>query len=126
MQTICRKSPKFSLNRRSPAHSPRRYAGPSAGEKFISYPITEFEPGNHYHSFVVACLGGPKTDIYTDEGLTFYAPPKRTNIIAARAAPIIGPTTGTQEYFQSLFLFPGTGRMKCIILGPRSRAGLMA
>jgi hypothetical protein len=31
-------------------------------EKFISYPVPEFEPGNHYHSFVIACLGGPKTE----------------------------------------------------------------
>jgi len=31
-------------------------------EKFINYAIPQFEPGNHYHSFVVACLGGPKTE----------------------------------------------------------------
>jgi predicted dehydrogenase len=30
--------------------------------KFINYKIPQFEPGNHYHSFVVACLGGPKTE----------------------------------------------------------------
>jgi predicted dehydrogenase len=30
--------------------------------KFINYKIPEFEAGNHYHSFVVACLGGPKTE----------------------------------------------------------------
>ncbi len=29
--------------------------------KFRDYKIPEFEAGNHYHSFVVACLGGPKT-----------------------------------------------------------------
>ncbi|HBE41141.1 MAG TPA: gfo/Idh/MocA family oxidoreductase, partial [Bacteroidales bacterium] len=31
-------------------------------EKFINYPIPQFEPGNHYHNFVVACLGGTKTE----------------------------------------------------------------
>lgn len=31
-------------------------------EKFASYPVPEFDPGNHYHSFVVACLGGQKTE----------------------------------------------------------------
>lgn len=31
-------------------------------EKFKDYKIPEFEAGNHYHSFVVACLGGPKTE----------------------------------------------------------------
>jgi hypothetical protein len=30
--------------------------------KFENYIIPEFENGNHYHSFVVACLGGPKTE----------------------------------------------------------------
>jgi predicted dehydrogenase len=30
--------------------------------KFVNYKIPEFEAGNHYHSFVVACLGGPKTE----------------------------------------------------------------
>jgi predicted dehydrogenase len=30
--------------------------------KFIDYKIPEIEAGNHYHSFVVACLGGPKTE----------------------------------------------------------------
>jgi hypothetical protein len=29
--------------------------------KFKDYKIPDFEAGNHYHSFVVACLGGPKT-----------------------------------------------------------------
>ncbi|HQM68049.1 MAG TPA: Gfo/Idh/MocA family oxidoreductase [Bacteroidales bacterium] len=31
-------------------------------DKFINYQIPQFEAGNHYHSFVVACLGGPKTE----------------------------------------------------------------
>ena len=30
--------------------------------KFINYQIPQFEAGNHYHSFVVACLGGEKTE----------------------------------------------------------------
>jgi predicted dehydrogenase len=30
--------------------------------KFANYRVTEFEAGNHYHNFVVACLGGPKTE----------------------------------------------------------------
>ena len=30
--------------------------------KFKDYKTPEFEAGNHYHSFVVACLGGPKTE----------------------------------------------------------------
>jgi predicted dehydrogenase len=30
--------------------------------KFKEYKIPEFEAGNHYNSFVVACLGGPKTE----------------------------------------------------------------
>jgi len=28
-------------------------------EKFRDYKMPVFEPGNHYHNFVVACLGGP-------------------------------------------------------------------
>lgn len=31
-------------------------------EKFKDYKMPEFEAGNHYHSFVVACLGGPETE----------------------------------------------------------------
>jgi len=31
-------------------------------EKFKDYMLPVFEAGNHYHSFVVACLGGPKTE----------------------------------------------------------------
>ena len=31
-------------------------------EKFQNYPTPELEPGNHYHNFVVACLGGPNTE----------------------------------------------------------------
>ncbi len=31
-------------------------------EKFKDYKLPEFEAGNHYHSFVVACLGGPRTE----------------------------------------------------------------
>ena len=31
-------------------------------EKFRDYRLPEFEAGNHYHSFVVACLGGPATE----------------------------------------------------------------
>ncbi|MCU0462782.1 MAG: hypothetical protein MUF36_12360, partial [Bacteroidales bacterium] len=31
-------------------------------EKFKDYKLPEFEAGNHYHSFVVACLGGPETE----------------------------------------------------------------
>jgi predicted dehydrogenase len=30
--------------------------------KFKDYIIPNLEPGNHYHNFVVACLGGPKTE----------------------------------------------------------------
>jgi len=32
------------------------------GSKFSSYSMPQLEPGNHYHNFVVACLGGPKTE----------------------------------------------------------------
>jgi predicted dehydrogenase len=31
-------------------------------EKYKDYKMPEFEAGNHYHSFVVASLGGPKTE----------------------------------------------------------------
>lgn len=31
-------------------------------EKFKDYSMPVFEPGNHYHNFIVACLGGPKTE----------------------------------------------------------------
>jgi hypothetical protein len=31
------------------------------GEKFKDFKIPVPEPGNHYHNFVVACLGGPDT-----------------------------------------------------------------
>jgi hypothetical protein len=31
-------------------------------DKFASYKIPAYEAGNHYHAFVVACLGGPKTE----------------------------------------------------------------
>jgi|WetSurMetagenome_2_1015567.scaffolds.fasta_scaffold00007_154 predicted dehydrogenase len=31
-------------------------------DKFKDYKFPVFEPGNHYHSFVVACLGGPRTE----------------------------------------------------------------
>jgi predicted dehydrogenase len=31
-------------------------------EKFRDYKMPETEPGNHYHNFVVACLGGPGTE----------------------------------------------------------------
>jgi predicted dehydrogenase len=31
-------------------------------DKFLNYKIPEFDHGNHYHSFVAACLGGPKTE----------------------------------------------------------------
>jgi len=30
--------------------------------KFADYKMPQLEAGNHYHSFVVACLGGPKTE----------------------------------------------------------------
>jgi predicted dehydrogenase len=30
--------------------------------KYINYRTPQFEPGNHYHNFVVACLGGSKTE----------------------------------------------------------------
>lgn len=30
--------------------------------RFVNYKLPEFEAGNHYHSFVVACIGGPKTE----------------------------------------------------------------
>jgi hypothetical protein len=30
--------------------------------KFVNYKIPEFEAGNHYAAFVVACLGGQKTE----------------------------------------------------------------
>jgi predicted dehydrogenase len=31
-------------------------------DKFAAYKMPELENGNHYHSFVVACLGGPKNE----------------------------------------------------------------
>lgn len=31
-------------------------------DKFKNYPYPKFEPGNHYANYVVACLGGPKTE----------------------------------------------------------------
>jgi hypothetical protein len=30
--------------------------------KFIDYKMPQFEAGNHYSNFVVACLGGPNTE----------------------------------------------------------------
>ena len=33
-------------------------------EKYSEYKIPAFEAGNHYHAFVVACLGGPATESY--------------------------------------------------------------
>ncbi len=33
-------------------------------DKFVNYKRPDFEAGNHYHAFVVACLGGPKTESY--------------------------------------------------------------
>lgn len=30
--------------------------------KFLNYKMPKFEAGNHYQNFVVACLGGPKTE----------------------------------------------------------------
>ena len=39
---------------------------------------------------------------------------------------MIGPTTGTHEYDQSLPPLPLMGRMACAMRGPRSRAGLIA
>ena len=30
-------------------------------DKFATFKIPSFEAGNHYHEFVVACIGGPKT-----------------------------------------------------------------
>jgi hypothetical protein len=53
-------------------------------------------------------------------------PQNNINPTAAIIAPIIGPRTGTQAYFQSLSRLFGIGRRKCMIRGPRSRAGLMA
>ena len=41
-------------------------------------------------------------------------------------APIIGPITGIHEYDQSLDPFPEIGSILCMILGPRSRTGLIA
>lgn len=38
----------------------------------------------------------------------------------------MGPNTGTAAYPQSLLPFPLIGRIKCMILGPKSLAGLMA
>lgn len=31
-------------------------------DKFKDYPYPKFEPGNHYANYVVACLGGPKSE----------------------------------------------------------------
>lgn len=31
-------------------------------DKFRDYRFPEFAPGNHYHNFVVACMGGPPTE----------------------------------------------------------------
>jgi hypothetical protein len=53
-------------------------------------------------------------------------PLNRRYIPAAKEAPRSGPRIGTHEYFQSLSRFPGMGRRKCIIRGPRSRAGFIA
>ena len=53
-------------------------------------------------------------------------PLKTMNTKEASTAPIIGPKMGTQAYFQSLLRFIFIGRKKCMSLGPRSRAGLMA
>jgi len=50
---------------------------------------------------------------------------RRTNP-PARPAPIIGPTQGTQEYCQSELPLLLIGKIACIILGPKSRAGLIA
>lgn len=33
-------------------------------ERFMDYAMPPFESGNHYHSFVVACLGGPANESY--------------------------------------------------------------
>ncbi len=31
-------------------------------DKFANYKMPQFEAGNHYHNFVVACLGGPESE----------------------------------------------------------------
>ncbi len=31
-------------------------------DKFVNFKMPQFEAGNHYHNFVVACLGGPESD----------------------------------------------------------------
>jgi hypothetical protein len=45
---------------------------------------------------------------------------------AAKSAPIKGPTTGIQAYFQSLLPLVPIGKTACMILGARSLTGLMA
>lgn len=45
---------------------------------------------------------------------------------AAITPPIQGPITGTIAYPQSELPLPAMGRMACAILGPKSRAGLIA
>ena len=45
---------------------------------------------------------------------------------AANEAPVIGPITGIHEYPQSLDALSFIGKIACIILGPKSLAGLIA
>ena len=49
-----------------------------------------------------------------------------SNITAPKIPPIIGPTTGTQAYFQFESPLPFIGSIACAILGPKSLAGLIA
>ena len=49
-----------------------------------------------------------------------------SNITAPKIPPIIGPTTGIQEYFQFESPLPFIGSIACAILGPKSLAGLIA
>jgi hypothetical protein len=59
-----------------------------------------------------------------NDGYTYFVISR--NIIAASAPPVNGPTTGIQQYFQSLLPFLPMGKMACIIRGPKSLAGLIA
>ena len=51
---------------------------------------------------------------------------RNKNNAEATRAPMIGPTTGTNAYPQSLSLLFEIGTNACIIRGPKSLAGLIA
>ena len=57
---------------------------------------------------------------------SFYYIPIQRYTKAAATPPAAGPKTGIHAYHQALLPFPFMGNKACIILGPRSRAGLIA